>query len=388
MNTPPPSPKPSPRCEQATSSTTDTGSSSKSSSTTSKGSKTTGKAKGSSFRLRGKNLFLTYPKCDLLPDLALSFLQTVVSLNGMKSYIVAQESHKDGSSHLHCFLVLEEPFDSTSPRCLDLPGENGAVFHGNYRIARDQGKVAKYCTKEGNYLTNLTPGELTKLQAKTATRKKNEYMRAREMMSLGATIAEAVQVIALTPRGARDLTLQGPAITRSLSSLRARKMVLQYHLSDFPGWRIERDPNTTLILSGPPNTGKTQLAKALNPDALFVTHLDQLREFNPENSTGIIFDEGSFRHMHREAQIHLTDVLEDRTVHCRYAVAFLPAGTSRTIVTNLHPDQVLFWDDYAIRRRCQYVEVRALNDYHNYGTPQSETEHNAKKCEKKFTLVV
>jgi len=81
--------------------------------------------------------------------------------------------------------------------------------------------------------------------------------------------------------------------------------------------------------------------------------MDKLRELTPTKAKkGLIFDDMSFVHLPREAQIHLVDVFDDTQIHCRYNHVEIPAGTPRIITTNLLPSQIFKWDEEAIRRRC------------------------------------
>lgn len=70
----------------------------------------------------------------------------------------------------------------------------------------------------------------------------------------------------------------------------------------------------------------------------------------------------SFHHLHREAQIHLVDVAEDRDIHIRYAVAHIPAGMPRIITTNKPEGEILWTHDPAIARRVQVETTFEFQD--------------------------
>lgn len=95
-----------------------------------------------------KGWFLTWPKCPISKEEALSILQTN-DLPNIKEYIIAEEQHKDGSAHLHAFLKLEKKIRFSKAK-FDLLG-----YHGHYEPAKSWKAVAKYCQKEGNYISNI-----------------------------------------------------------------------------------------------------------------------------------------------------------------------------------------------------------------------------------------
>lgn len=96
---------------------------------------------------------------------------------------------------------------------------------------------------------------------------------------------------------------------------------------------------------------------------MMTTHLDLLARYDSDNYDGIILDDMSFSHLHREAQLALVDRFEDRQIHVRYRIAEIPAGTPVIITTNQSPSFILNLSDPAIKRRCIAVEMFAIGKY-------------------------
>lgn len=138
---------------------------------------------------------------------------------------------------------------------------------------------------------------------------------------------------------------------------------------DYPSFRPDQsllmllENVHTLILEGPTGMGKTSFILSwcahTNKTPLFVTHMDQLKTYAISSGEGsydiIIFDDMSFAHMPRTAQIHISDWDHDRTIHCRYRPAFIPAHTPKVILCNEYP----FTHDPAVTRRVQLCHIRA-----------------------------
>lgn len=305
----------------------------------------------SNFRLNAKQLFLTYPKCPLTKEEVLAQLMSKLPIDG---YIICRELHQDGQPHVHCLIKLERKVNLRNAQALDLQGE-GENYHGNYQAARSMKAVAQYVQKGMDYMATL---DVTSLQ------KENEkvFTTARELAKT-SKLSEALELLESTEKSARDLTIHQTAISNALKSLAPllRVKTPDLTMEDFNQWNVEWDQNRTLILYGPTATGKTSLAALLLERALFATHPDMLKEYNPQLYHGIILDDMSFKHLPRTAQIHLVDREQPRGLHARYTTAWIPAGTPMIITSNECPDQILDWHDGAIRRRCQAVWVPEIN---------------------------
>jgi len=197
---------------------------------------------------------------------------------------------------------------------------------------------------------------------------KNAYKKARKLAKKGQ-IALAVSCLEGSAQGSRDLTLH-PTILTSLRALCPKEMTLKVTLSQFQNLPIWNQMKS-LIVHGASGIGKTSLAKAMLPKALFVRHIDRLRDYDPEKHHGVIFDDMNFQGdpytkkgaWPRESQIHLVDQDEDSDIHCRYACALLPEGTPRIFTTNLPPKDMLMTADEAIARRVVIWYMISVNKF-------------------------
>jgi len=302
------------------------------------------------FRLNAQQLFLTYPKCPLTPQQALDALSSTMRID---KYLICQEQHQDSSLHLHCYLKLQKKINLKDPNALDLPGPQD-TYHGNYQGVRSAKGVIQYLKKDGNYLTNIDGVE-----------KEDPYQKAIGLAKDG-DLAGAMKTLEANGKTCRDLVLHGETIKRNLSMYKKQKLIVEHALQTFgfPHWNVKK----TLILTGPTGTGKTAVAKALLPNALLVSHIDRVKDYDPSYHDGIIFDDMSFVHWPEETQIHLVDTSETRDLHARYAPATVPAGTPRIITNNKPGDCVVTARSPPIARRViiYHVPVRGTYQKINY----------------------
>lgn len=312
------------------------------------------------FRLQGKHLFLTYPQCGLKKEIALEILRAILRQEGigLAEHLIAEETHEDGSPHLHCYLQLSEKLATRKPRIFDLESATGETFHGNYQSCRSPSSVMRYCQKEGSYLASET---LAKRLAKSAS--EDLWTKARKAAREEGAQAAMSVLESGGGRIARDLCLYGPTLERTFTTISPMTShPCARALQDFAlnwAWNSE----LALILWGPTNVGKTTLACSLLPNSLLTRHLDTLATYSSTRFNGVVLDDMAFKHLHREAQIALVDTYFTTQIHVRYKVAELPKGTPRIVTTNRHPEEIFDLSDPAIRRRVQIVKVQGRGDY-------------------------
>lgn len=101
------------------------------------------------FRLRAKNLFLTFPKCQEEKEVVMDRVRQMFH-NSLKYAVVAREKHQDGENHLHVLIHLKRQFSTSDANFADsLSGQ-----HGNYQACRSLKKTQEYCFKEGDYIVH------------------------------------------------------------------------------------------------------------------------------------------------------------------------------------------------------------------------------------------
>lgn len=94
----------------------------------------------------------------------------------------------------------------------------------------------------------------------------------------------------------------------------------------------------SMVIVGQAGCGKTTVAKHFaSKPALFVTHMDILKQFKPNFHKSIIFDDVSFAHLPRETNISIVDTEQPRAIHVRYGVAEIPERVEKWFTCNRYP---------------------------------------------------
>lgn len=128
-----------------------------------------------------------------------------------------------------------------------------------------------------------------------------------------------------------------------------------YKLESFD-WDPITDWTKTIVLWGQSQIGKTQFALAHFEKPLMISHLDKLTQFDSKIHDGIVFDDMSFTHTPRTAQIHLADQNNSREIHVRYTYASIPAHTKKIFTTNELDGAIFDLNDKAITNRLCIIE--------------------------------
>lgn len=267
-------------------------------------------------------------------------------------FIAGYEVGESGTPHLQGYLELTKPCRLAGVK--RIPGLQRAHFE---RRRGTGAEAAAYCRKEE---TPAQPpiefGELAvpKQGKRTDIDRIAERIRSGEVRSLGQLWREHPTTMVRYHVGMAKLFAElhvpperpAPYDLRSDQFLRAGLTGLESTIR-----------TGTHVIYGPSGCGKTSFCLAVFPKALVVSHMDQLRDFSSEKHEAIIFDDMSFTHMPRTAQIHLTDQDLERAIHIRYGVAVIPPNTVKVFTSNIRD---IFEDDPAINRRVQYHQVGLL----------------------------
>jgi len=282
----------------------------------------------------GKRFFLTYARCNRTKEELLEFLSAKAEI---AHYVICRELHEDGTPHLHaCVQFLETQRQPVA--WLDFHGK-----HPNKQDPRKWVACTKYCKKGGDFIEDdaaiLDQETAMGPSAECATfEKKEEWF---DHCCLNKYSFQYATFYWDRLHSSCPTIVDDFAIGKMCKALEVFKFCPEQH--------------KTLILLGKAGCGKTTWAKINSPKpALFVSHIDDLKLFDAEIHKSIIFDDVDFNHFPRTSQIHLCDFDNPRSIHCRHAVARIPAGVYKIFTANVLPVNV---HDASVKRRVKVCTV-------------------------------
>lgn len=236
----------------------------------------------SNFRLRAKNVFLTFPRCELSHDIFMDhFRQSTVY------GIIAREQHADGGIHFHCGLQYIDYINVTDANYFDVAGH-----HCNVQGIRNWRATSNYIRKCGDYkewgidnTSKTNTAETIRLHAANGT-------KAEE------AIGECVESGAIGIRGYRSYIAD---YNQYRMDCKHRALIPDPNFARFNACTIGTEltfrfntkfKSKKLFIYGPPNVGKTTLLTQW--DTRFTFHAPDNNDwngFNCEFHKIIIFDE-------------------------------------------------------------------------------------------------
>lgn len=222
-------------------------------------------SKSKKFRLAGNKFSLTYPRCGIARDSALSMLKGLSKCPSV--IIVAREEHKEESKegeslyHLHIYLQFEKQFTSSKPTVFDIK-EGERVYHPNIQPTKNKLDWIRYITKDDDNYASY--GIDVGAYIESATKKKSYFF-----------LSEVVQREEIT----KEMIQENPKALKGLKSLQNDLQAFKMLPTES---QIAREPLTKvdiwgseyvvmprvfkqkqLWICGSPNTGKSTMVHNL-----------------------------------------------------------------------------------------------------------------------------
>jgi len=285
------------------------------------------------FRLTGVDFALTFPRNETCPKVALERIRS--KEKNLQYAAVAREHHQDGGYHLHVHLQYSKIKDTRKPEYFDYIGGK----HGDYEVTRDSKDWQGYIRKEGNEIFEhgtVQFGEQS-LYEMAKTMQHDHFFEACRKKRICFQYAKEAWLAAAMVDTTIEPNEEIPGSVTSILSI--------------------TDPRAefkSTVIVGPSGIGKTVHAKRMaTKPALFVSHLDDLKSFDPRRHRSIIFDDMSFTHIPIQGQIHLVDQYEPRSIHVRYGVVKIPRGIEKWFTSN----SAVFTEHPAVKRRINQINL-------------------------------
>nr|ALB25918.1 replication associated protein [Okra enation leaf curl virus] len=239
------------------------------------------------FLINSKNYFLTYPKCSLTKEEALSQIKNFQTPTSKKYIKICRELHENGEPHLHVLIQFEGKYKCQNQRFFDLVSPSrSAHFHPNIQGAKSSSDVKSYIDKDGD---TLEWGEF-QIDGRSARGGQQTANDAYAAALNAGSKSEALRVIKeLAPK---DYVLQFHNLNANLD--RIFTPPVEVYVSPFSSssfdpvpeeleeWAAENVVNAaarphkpqSILIEGDSRTGKTMWARSLGPHNYLCGHLD------------------------------------------------------------------------------------------------------------------
>lgn len=214
----------------------------------------------SKFRVNAKHFSLTYPRCDIPRDVALTLLRRT-NHSDFSHFFIAQEHHTDNGLHLHIYLQFDHKKNITLQTAFDLTYKD-LIYHPNIQATKNRQKWLGYLAKEDkDALTNISKDSIGDLWAAVVQEEDPDV---------------AIKLIA--EKDPKKLVNNWNNINNYVRATKKPKLeewkpkfpLDQFNIPELVDrwkWQIGRQLDRTwlLFLVGPPDLGKTALMRSIGP---------------------------------------------------------------------------------------------------------------------------
>nr|CCE94334.1 replication associated protein (Rep) [African cassava mosaic Burkina Faso virus] len=239
------------------------------------------------FRINSKNYFLTYPKCSLTKDEALSQIRNLETPTNKKYIKICKELHDDGEPHLHVLIQFEGKYNCQNQRFFDLVSPTrSAHFHPNIQGAKSSSDVKSYIDKDGD---TLEWGEFQVDGRSARGGCQNANDAAAEALNAGSADAAMAIIREKLPKefifqyhnlkNNLDRIFMAPPEPYISPFLSSSFTHVPEELEDWVSENVMSSAArpwkpTSIVIEGDSRTGKTMWARSLGPHNYLCGHLD------------------------------------------------------------------------------------------------------------------